>query len=201
MKQIAFIEKERKAIEQAQPYDRIGISIPNIRCKDIPRGTVLSEEANTPARNLRYAVGFFLTVNYKGELKSGMKLYLVNNRIQRKCIIELDSQVEMNSKVLIDKIPVATIKSKNIGFFKILPCDPLVLDDPYDFPEFSMAQLWDNCQTVALGKIFKLFYEDNNESFGKEVQKSPDRTKKSPFVLPMDSSKTSKSNLPENILH
>lgn len=118
---------------------------------------MLSEKFNTPAQDLDYAVGFFLTVNYKGELKSGMELYFVNNRISRKCYIKVESQIIMNSQVLIDKHEVQEIKSKEIAFLAIYPVEPLVLDDPYEFPEFGLVQLWDNCQTVAIGKLFKLF--------------------------------------------
>jgi translation elongation factor EF-1alpha len=135
----------------------VGVNLQNVKCKQVPRGTVLSEKYNTPAKDLDYAVGFFLTVNYKGELKTGMELFFVNNRISRRCRIKVESQIIMNSDVLIDKLEVNEIKSKEIAFLAIYPVDPLVLDDPYEFPEFGLVQLWDNCQTVAIGKLFKLF--------------------------------------------
>lgn len=125
---------------------------------------MLSEKANHPARNLDYALGFFLTVNYKGMLPSGSILYLVLNRISRKCRIEIDSMIRMDKDVLIDKISSNSIKSKSICFMRIYPEDELVLDDPAEFPEFAMAQLWDNCQTVAIGKIFKLVHSTTKPS-------------------------------------
>jgi translation elongation factor EF-1alpha len=140
--------------------DRVGVSIPNLKCMQIPRGTVLSEKANHPAQRLDYALGFFLTVNYKGLLKSGSILYFVSNRISRKCRIEIDSLIRMDREVLIDKTEASSIKSKAICFIRIYPVDELVLDDPAEFPEFGMAQLWDNCQTVGIGKIFKIVEGD-----------------------------------------
>ena len=92
-------------------------------------------------------------------LESGTHLYFIMNRISRQCRIEIDAIIRMDKEVVIQKIEAPAIKSKTICFLRIYPVDELVLDDPDDFPEFSMAQLWDNCQTVAIGKIFKLVQE------------------------------------------
>lgn len=154
---MGFIERERQLVDKAQAPERVGVNLQNVKCRQVPRGTVLSEKYNTPAQDLDYAVGFFLTVNYKGELRNGMELYFVNNRISRRCKIKVESQIIMNNEVLIDKLEVDEIKSKEIAFMAIYPVDPLVLDDPYEFPEFGLVQLWDNCQTVAIGKLFKIF--------------------------------------------
>lgn len=138
----------------------------------------MSEKANHPARNLDYALGFFLMVNYKGLLPSGSILYLVLNRISRKCRIEIDSTIRMDKDVLIDKITSSSVKSKSICFLRIMPEDELVLDDPAEFPEFAMAQLWDNCQTVAIGKIFKLVHPNSRSTAVIEDTKQPIKTKK-----------------------
>jgi len=174
--EIAFLDKDRKMVEQATLGERIGVSIPNLNCKQIPRGTVLSEIAHTPAKDIEFALGFFLTVNYKGDLRSGMKLHLVNNRISRVCKIEVDSLIRMDKECIIDRLDSNTVPSKEIVFLRIIPSEPLVLDDPVEFPEFTMAQLWDNCQTVAIGKIFKLFKK--GETRAPSTRKSSNKTLK-----------------------
>lgn len=160
--EIAFVDKDRELIEQANPGDRVGISIPNLKPRQIPRGSVLSEKANHPARGLKFALGFFLMVNFKGLLPSGTQLNLIMNRISRRCKITIDSIIRMDKEVVIDKVQADSIKSKTICFMRLEAIDELVLDDPNEFPEFSMAQLWDNCQTVAIGKIFKLVYDEKD---------------------------------------
>lgn len=176
-------------MEKAQAPERVGVHLQNVKCRQVPRGTVLSEKYNTPAQDLDYAVGFFLTVNYKGELKSGMELYFVNNRISRKCHIKVESQIVMNSDVLIDKHEVQEIKSKEIAFLAIYPVEPLVLDDPYEFPEFGLVQLWDNCQTVAIGKLFKLFKKGEKRTPGQTG-----RSAFSKFTSPKAAGDTAKPN-------
>ena len=162
--EIGVLEKERKVIEQAEPFDRVGVVVPNLKCMQLPRGTMLSEPSHRPAQSLDFAYGFFLTINFKGELKTGSKLYMVSNRITRKCKIEIESVIRMDSTVLIEKSTADSIKSNSIVFIKVLPLDPLVLDDPIEFPEFAMTQLWDSCQVVAIGKIFKLFHKQNKQT-------------------------------------
>ena len=124
---------------------------------------ILSEKANSPAKNLKYAWAFFLTVNFLGQLSSGMQLYFVNNRISRKCIIHIDSVLTMDTLHLIDKKPAKTCTSKSIVFMKIIPSDILVLDDPFEFPEFGQVLLKDNCQVVGIGKVFRLIREGEEE--------------------------------------
>ena len=47
----------------------------------------------------------------------------------------------------------------DIAFLRIYPVEDLIIDDPVEFPEFSLLTLSDNCQQVAIGKLFKLVRE------------------------------------------
>lgn len=186
-------------VEKAQAPERVGLSLQNVKCRQVPRGTVLSEKYNTPAQDLEYAVGFFLTVNYKGELKSGMELFFVNNRISRRCKIQVESQIMMNSDILIDKLEVSEIKSKEIAFMAIYPVDALVLDDPYEFPEFGLVQLWDNCQTVAIGKLFKIFKKgETRESVRSTFSKTRSPTAGDPLKIDQFDKRTAFADLVSN---
>lgn len=158
--EVAFLDKDKKMLEVAEPFDRVGVSLPNVKCKDMVRGMVLSEKANHPARDLNFGLGFFLMINFKGELKNNTKLYYVSNRISRICRIEVQCLIKMDSEVLIGKVPAQSVKAKTIAFLRIYPVEPLVLDDPAQFDENCFVQLWDNCQTVAIGKLFKIFREN-----------------------------------------
>lgn len=74
--------------------------------------------------------------------------------------------------------------------------DPLVIDDPIEFPEFSLVSLNDACQEVAIGKIFKVLTREKTKveeivalkekevkdlekkSLNKEGKRSKSKTKK-----------------------
>jgi len=73
-----------------------------------------------------------------------MKFYLIHNKISRKCKIEVQCLIDLETQ-LIGKKDGTCFQKGEIVFLKILAEDPLVLEDPSDFPEFSLVELRDNC--------------------------------------------------------
>ena len=86
-----------------------------------------------------------------------MTFYLVHNKIPRKCRIEVQCLIDLETQ-LIGKKAETNFQKGEIVFLKILAEEPLALEDPSDFPEFSLVELRDNCQLVALGKIYKVSF-------------------------------------------
>lgn len=158
---IGFIDVDRKLAVEAQAGQRAAINLPMIKCSRIVRGMMISALDDHPskrAKNLDYALGFFFSMNFKGEIRSGMNFYLVNNRIARLCRIEVQCLIDLESDVIGKKEGDSFTKGE-IVFLKFFSVEPLVLEDPVTFPEFSLVKLRDNCQEVALGKIYRVRYQ------------------------------------------
>lgn len=51
------------------------------------------------ARELDHAVGFFYGTSFKGDIVSGMKFYLVSNKISRMCRIEIKAIVTVGNNI------------------------------------------------------------------------------------------------------
>jgi translation elongation factor EF-1alpha len=157
---IGFIDKERKLVETAVPGDKLGINLPMVKCSQIKRGMVASMANDSPAqraKDLDYALGIFFATQFKGTVHSGMKFYLVNNRIARLCRIEVQCLLDLKGD-MIGKKEGDCFEKGEIVFLKIFAEDLLIMEDPNDFPEFSLVKLRDNCQDVALGKVYKVNY-------------------------------------------
>lgn len=168
---IGFIEKDRKLVEKGLPGERIAINLPKIKTSKIKRGMVISMERNKPserAKDLKYGLGFFIGAGFKGRIISGMKFFLVSNHISRKCQIHVQCLLDLETSLISQK-EGNSFKSGEIVFLKITAADPLIIEDPNDFPEFSLVELRDNCQTVAIGKIYKVVYKKYDEQ-GNEIK-------------------------------
>lgn len=85
----------------------------------------------------------------------------------------MQSLIDLTSENLTKK-DTDFFKRGDIVFLKIFPEDLLILNDPYQFPEFSLLQLKDNCQTVALGKLYKVAYKDDFEENKSEKNSEKD---------------------------
>lgn len=157
--EVVFVERNKKLVDKAQAGESVAIALTGVKCSQIRRGMVISSRDDTP-KTLHYALGFFYGSSFKGEVKSGMKFYIVNNKIARLCQIEIKSIVRFEEGLL-ENTGEITFKKGNVAFIKIFPVDPLVLDDPHDFPDFSLVKLIDNCQEIAIGKIFKMNYVED----------------------------------------
>lgn len=176
---IGFIDIDRKLADEARAGQKAAINLPMIKCSDIERGMMISAMDDNPserAKNLDYALGFFFSCNFKGEIETGMKFYLVNNRIARLCKIEVQCLIDLESE-MIGKKEGDRFKKGEIVFLKIYAVEPLVLEDPVTFPEFSLVKLRDNCQEVALGKIYRVRYLGEKESAVEEMEEGEEEEK------------------------
>lgn len=124
--------------------------------------SMLSDKPSERAHDLEYALGFFIGAGFKGRVNSGMKFFLVSNRISRKCRVEVQCLLDLETS-LIGKKEGDSFQSGEIVFLKLLAEDPLIIEDPREFPEFTLVELRDNCQTVALGKIYKVVNKKYDE--------------------------------------
>ena len=134
-------------MQKGWPGDKLAINLPMIKASKIKRGMVISMVSDKPgerAQDLDYALGFFIGSNFKGRIHSGMKFFLVSNRISRKCRVEVQCLLDLESS-LIGKKEGDSFKRGEIVFLKIYAEDPLIIEDPNDFPEFSLIELKDNC--------------------------------------------------------
>ena len=168
---IGFLEKERKLVSQVLPGESVAMNLPNIKTSKIKRGMVVSMMSDKPslrAADLEFALGFFIGAEFKGSVTSGMKFFLVHNRISRKCRIEIQCLIDLESE-LIGKKDGESFQKGDIVFLKIFSEEALVLEDPRDFPEFSLVELRDNCQLVALGKIYKVAFKSNSEDLAPQM--------------------------------
>lgn len=185
---IGFIDKNRKLADEAKAGERAAINLPMIKCSKIERGMMISALDDHPAeraKNLDYALGFFFSCNFKGEVESGMKFYLVNNRIARLCRIEVQCLIDLESE-MIGKKEGDRFGKGEIVFLKIFSEEILVLEDPVTFPEFTLVKLRDNCQEVALGKIYRVKYleevmTEGNEEGEEEVSREIEGSEKMKF--------------------
>ena len=106
---------------------------------------------------IQYAIGFFLATNFAGKLLNGMKFYLTNNQISRLCRVEIKAIVSIGEEIVSNDQKY--MQRGDIAFLRIFPVEDLIIDDPVEFPEFSLLTLSDNCQQVAIGKLFKIVRE------------------------------------------
>ena len=173
---INFIERDKKLVREAYAGDTVALSLPMIKTSLVKRGMCMSVDEDKPAKaasELDYALGIFFGCDFKGEVTSGMRFFLVNNRISRMCEVEVDCLIDLSGD-LIGKKEADQFKKSDIVFLKIRATEEelLILEDPLEIPEFTLVKLRDNCQEVALGKIYRVAYmEDRVDSQeGKEEE-------------------------------
>jgi len=125
----------------------IAINLPKIKASAIKRGMVASLMSDSPSQrssDFDYALGFFIGADFKGSVTSGMRFFLVHNKISRKCRVEIQCLIDLETQ-LIGKKDGSSFQKGEIVFLKILAEEPLALENPNDFPEFSLVELRDNC--------------------------------------------------------
>jgi translation elongation factor EF-1alpha len=90
--EIGFLEKDRALVKEAHPGETVAMNLPRIKASKLKRGMILSLMSDKPsqrAMDLEYALGFFIGADFNGHVVSGMRFFLVHNKIPRKCRIEV----------------------------------------------------------------------------------------------------------------
>lgn len=164
---INFIEENQELVDYGYPNKRVGVSLPNIKCKDIKRGCVFGEKdiGEHQVRFTQYAVGVFQLMKFDGKIFSGMKLFLINCKIRRRCKIVILKKIQFVNKnhiegnSIIKGVDTDEAIGSDLTLIRIEPIEgeQLVFDDPAVFPSLSEIVLKDAAQDIAIGKLHKVF--------------------------------------------
>lgn len=161
--EVKSVEMHHEALQEAVPGDNVGFNVKNVSVKELRRGFVAGDSKSSPPRGASDFTAQVIVLNHPGQIANGYTPVLdchtahiacKFSEIKEKCDRRTGKTTEENPK---------SIKSGDAAIVILVPSKPLCVESFSDFPPLGRFAVRDMRQTVAVGVIKAVSFENRRE--------------------------------------
>jgi len=147
------VEMHHEQLAEAVPGDNVGFNVRNVSVKDIRRGNVASDSANSPAQEAKSFVAQVIIMNHPGQIAAGYSPVVDCHTAHVACRFNvLQQKIDRRSGKVLEEAP-KFLKSGDAGLVELIPSKPMCVETFTEFPPLGRFAVRDMRQTVAVGVI------------------------------------------------
>ncbi|GMI41014.1 hypothetical protein TeGR_g11619 [Tetraparma gracilis] len=149
-----------ESLAEAVPGDNVGFNVKNVAVKDLRRGFVASDSKNKPAKAAKTFDAQVIVMNHPGQIGNGYSPVLDCHTAHVACkFATIKEKMDRRSGKVLEENP-KFVKAGDACIVALEPSKPMCVESFTEFPPLGRFAVRDMRQTVAVGVIKSVTFED-----------------------------------------
>jgi len=158
--EVKSVEMHHESLPQAVPGDNVGFNVKNIAVKDLRRGFVAGDSKKDPPQGAKSFDAQVIVMNHPGQISNGYSPVLDCHTAHVACkFATIKEKMDRRSGKVLEANP-KFIKNGDAAIVNLEPSKPLCVESFTDFPPLGRFAVRDMRQTVAVGVIKSVEFDD-----------------------------------------
>jgi elongation factor 1-alpha len=158
--EVKSVEMHHESLPEAVPGDNVGFNVKNVAVKDLRRGFVASDSKNGPAKGAKSFDAQVIVMNHPGQIGNGYSPVLDCHTAHVACKFALiKEKMDRRSGKVLEENP-KFVKAGDACIVTLEPSKPMCVESFTEFPPLGRFAVRDMRQTVAVGVIKTVEFEE-----------------------------------------
>jgi len=162
--EVKSVEMHHESLAEAVPGDNVGFNVKNVAVKDLRRGFVASDSKNKPAKGAKTFDAQVIVMNHPGQIGNGYSPVLDCHTAHVACkFATIKEKMDRRSGKVLEENP-KFVKAGDACIVALEPSKPMCVESFTEFPPLGRFAVRDMRQTVAVGVIKSVTFEEAKKS-------------------------------------
>ena len=168
--EVKSLEVHHEEVSSAGPGDNVGFNVRGVPVKALRRGCVASNADDSPAKGVTSFDAQIFLMNHPGQVSDGYCPVFDCHTAHVACVFKrIKAKIDQRTGEVLEERP-EFIQGGDACLVKCVPTRPFCVEPFTDFPPLGRFAIRDMRQTVGVGIVKAVYYEEDEEDSDEESE-------------------------------